>query len=66
MYSIVNFFERNEVAVVPTIWFRDQDSMCAWPPFKHERLTRAVIRGEVPLESWTWYDAKILRMYGKS
>jgi len=65
MHYIVKYFENNEVAVVPEVWFREEDSMCAWPPFKNERLKRANKREEEPTDGWIWYDATILKKYSK-
>ncbi|XP_051557110.1 uncharacterized protein LOC127442869 isoform X1 [Myxocyprinus asiaticus] len=59
MYHIVRFLDSEEVEVVPAIWVKDD--VCFWPPYKYNRIQRAIKSVEQPQETWTPYT--IIVMY---
>ncbi|CAL8146880.1 unnamed protein product [Orchesella dallaii] len=64
MFSIVEFVETREVAVVCVNWIMD-GNLCAWPPFKRsESIISAVKKQLFPLKSWGQYPIRIMKEYG--
>ncbi|CAL8129081.1 unnamed protein product [Orchesella dallaii] len=64
MFSIVEFVETREVAVVCENWIMD-GNLCAFPPFKRsESIISAVKKQLFPLKSWGQYPIRIMKEYG--
>jgi hypothetical protein len=61
LFVVVEFTESDggrSVAVVPQNWLNN--GSCYWPPYKKERLNRAVTKGEEPGADWQSCDCRIL------
>ncbi|XP_051553513.1 uncharacterized protein LOC127440742 isoform X3 [Myxocyprinus asiaticus] len=58
MYHIVSFADNEEVEVVPAIWVKDD--VCFWPPYKNNRIQKAIKSLEQPQENWTPYIITVI------
>ncbi|XP_041860453.1 uncharacterized protein LOC121651978 [Melanotaenia boesemani] len=59
MFYIVEFYETQEVEVVPAAWVADD--VCQWPSYyKPEELVKAVKNAEQPGSSWEEFRVRIL------
>ena len=63
MFYIVEFYETQEVEVVPEGWVTDD--ICQWPSYyKPEELVKAVKNAEQPGSSWEEFGVRILYKAG--
>ncbi|XP_073730188.1 uncharacterized protein [Misgurnus anguillicaudatus] len=58
MYFIVSFIKTNEVEVVPGVWVEGE--VCKWPNYKLDAMQKAIKNCEMPKETWTSYDIRVL------
>ncbi|XP_078027182.1 uncharacterized protein LOC144464333 [Epinephelus lanceolatus] len=59
MFYIVEFYETQEVEVVPAAWVADD--VCQWPTYyKPDELAKAIKNEEQPGDSWEEYRVRIL------
>ena len=49
-FCVLYFVDSNEIGVVPSAWLKTS----YWPPYKNnKKITRAVVTGEQPDETWS-------------
>lgn len=63
MFYIVEFYETQEVEVVPAAWVADD--VCQWPTYyKPDELAKAIKNEEQPGDLWEEYRVRILYKAG--
>jgi hypothetical protein len=63
MFLIVEFPDTNEVELAPSSWINVDDGTCKWPPYKPERLTKAISNREAPGSGWTVFNARVIKEF---
>lgn len=66
MWIVVHFLNENTVEVVPEIWYRRTEKICAWPLLS-KKSKKYIEKKDYPNEkNYQWLSARILfRKYGK-
>ncbi|XP_054710742.1 uncharacterized protein LOC129220360 [Uloborus diversus] len=62
MFSVVHFQATNEVEVVSSAWLVEE-GCCAWPPFKHTKLKKALLSAQTPDKDWEMHSIKLMGQY---
>ena len=64
-FAVAEFTKTKEVEVVPNRWIL-RKVMAYWPPFKGQRLTKAIKSAEkMDPDSWEIFDIRIIKQFGK-
>lgn len=64
LYNIVEFPD-NSVGIVSSKWLNEDSSMTLWPPYTEPGKQRsALLMHEVPGETWTTHEIKVLGTAG--
>lgn len=66
MWSIIEFLDSKEVAVIPNLWLINK-TKCYWPNYKtSEKTMTSVKRAETPNDdNWKTYEMRTIKSFGK-
>ena len=66
MFLIVEFTDKNEVAVIPSSWLVGDGNSAHWPPYRSSmRLASAVKSREIPNSQWSVFPVRKLYETGE-